>query len=342
MQQSTGTSHLEETREVVPGIWKITLPIPFPLRSVNVYALVGQDGWTLIDAGIGTPDARAAFEEGLKIAGLSLNTLQAVVLTHHHPDHIGLSAEIYERSQNRAAVYMHPVDEHAVQIIWSGTMHKRFNRVSTFFSEHGLPDTELWYNKVNPKTMHDLIRVPPHEVFTFVEDSQEITLSGERYRIIWVPGHSDGLICLYRERDGVLLASDHILPKITPNIGLYSEHDRPNPLGDYLDSLQKVKPLHASIVLPGHREPLMDLAGRADEITAHHHERLQHLLDLLRERPQNTYELTRHLFGDRLKGDESLRMAFAEILAHLEYLRYQGRLTQIKDGKTILYTPSES
>ena len=111
---------LPVAREVAPDIWKITLPIPFPLRSVNVHALIGNDGWALVDAGIGMPDSRAAFWAGLDHVGLTLDKLRTIVLTHHHPDHVGLSGELQELSG--ATVYMHPIDEAAVQIIWSGTM----------------------------------------------------------------------------------------------------------------------------------------------------------------------------------------------------------------------------
>ncbi|MBV9228431.1 MAG: MBL fold metallo-hydrolase [Chloroflexi bacterium] len=327
---------LPETREVAPGIWKITLPIPFPLRTVNVYALVGHDGWALIDAGIGTPDSRVAFQRGLERADLKVADLRAIVLTHHHPDHIGLSGELHE--QSGAAVYMHPLDEEVLHTNWSGMLPERFKRVSNFFVQHGLDYTELWFMKADPEAMRKVFRVPAHEAITPVEDEQTLDLVGERYKLFWVPGHSDGQICLLRERDGVFLSADHVLPRITPNIGLYSEYQRPNPLEDYLNSLAKVASLPASIVLPGHNEPFADLAGRTAEIAAHHEERLAHILILLHERPQHAYALTEQLFGERLKSDEAKRMAVAEILSHLEYLRFQGRVDQrhTQDGH-ILY-----
>src|SRR5216684_5827592 len=259
---------LPEAREVAAGIWKITLPIPFPLRTVNMYALVGNHGWALVDAGMGIPEARTAFTAALHKAGLSIDKLDTIVLSHHHPDHVGLSGELQE--QSGAAVYMHPIDEASVQIIWSGTMPQRFSKVSQFFGQHGLPPTDFWFTQVDPQVMRDMIRVPPHETFTLVEDGEYIDLLGGRYRVIWTPGHSDGQICLFRERDGALLAADHVLPRITPNIGLYSERDRENPLADYLNSLEKVADLPASIVLPGHGEPFIDLAGRTAEIIEHH------------------------------------------------------------------------
>ncbi len=335
-QPSPTPDALPEAREVAAGVWKITMPIPFPLRTVNVHALVGREGWVLVDAGMGMPDSRAAFTAGLQRAGLSIDNLRTIVLTHHHPDHIGLSGELQE--QSGATVYMHPIDEEGVQIIWTGTMPQRFGQVSQFFLQHGLPPTELWFSKVDPEVMRNIIRVPPHEAFTMVEDGQYINLADERYRVIWTPGHSDGHICLFRERDGVFLVADHVLPRITPNVGLYSEHDRPNPLGDYLDSLAKVANLPASIVLPGHGEPFIDLAGRTAEIIEHHEVREKQILTLLDERPQHAYQLAEQLFGHRLKNNEARRMAVAETLSHLEYLRIHGQVEQhhTKEG-LILY-----
>ena len=118
-------------------------------------------------------------------------------------------------------------------------------------------------------------------MITLVEDGEEIDLVGERYRVIWTPGHSDRHICLFRERDGVFLAVDHVFshnPKCWP---LY-ERDRVNPLGDYLNSLKKVANLPASIVLPGHGEPFVDLAGRTAEIIEHHRQRELEILAMVK------------------------------------------------------------
>jgi glyoxylase-like metal-dependent hydrolase (beta-lactamase superfamily II) len=329
---------LPEAREVAPNVWKITVPIPFPLRFVNIHALVGKDGWAIVDTGMGNPDARVAFAAGLQRAGLDIHDLRAIVLTHHHPDHVGLSGELFE--QSRAPVYMHPIDAEAIQILWNNSLPQRFGRVSQFFLQHGLPPTQLWYTHVEPQQARTIINVPPPAAVTPVEDGEMLELVGEVYRVIWVPGHSDGQIVLFRERDGLFLAADHVLPRITPNVGLYSEKDRPNPLGDYLESLAKVAALPASLVLPGHGEPFTDLAGRTAEITQHHHEREEQLLAMLRERPQHAYELAVQLFQDRLKSDEARRMGVAEVIAHLEHMRLAGRLTQQRtDEGIILYVP---
>jgi glyoxylase-like metal-dependent hydrolase (beta-lactamase superfamily II) len=331
---------LPEAREVARGVWKITLPIPFPLRTVNVYALVGNDGWVLVDAGMGTPAAREAFSTGLKRAGLDLAKLRALVLTHHHPDHIGLSGELQE--QCGVPVYMHPIDEKSLRIIWDGTMPERFSSVSTFFRQHGLEPTRLWYTQSDPQETRRMLRVPPHEAFSLVEDGARLDLVGEAYRVLWVPGHSDGQIALFREQDGVFLSADHVLPRITPNVGLYSTWDRPDPLNDYLNSLHKVESLPASLVLPGHGEPFPDLARRVQEIVTHHEHRIQQILDLLAEQPRHAAWVTDQLFQGRLKNDEMRRMAMAEVLAHLEYMRGIGRVAQEHTAEDlILYTPAQ-
>lgn len=330
---------MPEAREVVPGIWKITAPIPFPLRTVNVYALVGDDGWTIVDTSMGTPDTREALWKGFEQAGLRVEHLRTIILSHHHPDHVGLSGELQE--QSGASVFMHSIDANALQVLWSGTMSERFGRVSQFFGQHGMPPTELWFTQVPPDVMRNLIRVPPPEMITHVEDGDVILAAGERYRVIWTPGHSDGQMCLLRERDGVFLAADHVLPRITPNIGLYSEKDRPNPLGDYLDSLAKVADLPASIVLPGHGEPFPDLAGRVAEIIKHHEEREAQILAIIGDRPQHAYAVAEQLFGHRWNNNEARRMAVAETLSHMEHLRFNGQLEQQRttDG-LLLYVVS--
>lgn len=317
---------LPEAREVATDVWKITVPIPFPLKTVNMHALVGDEGWVLVDAGMGVPEARAAFEAGLKRAGLSMERLRGIVLTHHHPDHIGLSGELHEKTG--VPVYMHPIDEAIMQMVWSGTLPQRYGHVSKFLLQHGMPQTEIWVSQVEPNVMRTIIHVPPHEEITPVEDGQYLELVGERYRVIWTPGHSDGHICLFRERDGVFLAADHVLPRITPNVGLYSQHDRANPLGDYLDSLRKIESLPASIVLPGHGEPFADLAGRVQELIEHHREREEQILGLLDGQPQHAYDVALQLFGHRMTNNESRRMAVAETLSHLEHMRLNGMVTQ--------------
>ena len=338
---SPSDASFDPPQQVATNIWRIPLPIPFPLKSVNIYALVGKEGtWSLIDTGMGTPAARSAFVAALAHTGLELERLQSIVLTHHHPDHVGLSGELQELTH--VPVYMHALDKAAISFLASDGMPERFKRVSLFLSQHGLPPTELWFSRVDPSVLHSLLRVPPQDAVQTVSDGSMLELAGSLYSVLWTPGHSDGQICLYREQDQVLLSADHVLPRITPNIGLYNEYDRPNPLEDYLSSLARVAPLPASVVLPGHGDPFSDLSGRVSAISAHHTQREQQILTLLSQLPQHATQLTATLFGDRLQNDEAWRMAVAEVVAHLEHMRSLQVLTRAlsPDGLLFYYPAS--
>jgi glyoxylase-like metal-dependent hydrolase (beta-lactamase superfamily II) len=331
---------------VTPSVWQFVVPIPFPLRDVNMYALVAEDGWTLVDAGMDTAQAREVFFAGLSKASLDIDHLRTIVLSHYHPDHIGLAKELQQ--QSGAQVYMHRLDATALWAMMEHPAEQQNARqeTATFFASHGVPPREQRLGVENENRGSALrqrtpftLSLPPRETIQFVEDGEEIELSHERYQIFWVPGHSDGLISLWRKRDGLFLSTDHVLPRITPNIGIFTPRGRrPNPLQDYLVSLRKVKDLSASMVLPGHRQPFENLADRVAEIESHHARRLQLITDLLKDHPQHAYSVTQQLFAQRLTSEDALRMATAETLAHLEYLRLAGEIQTIQENDLLLYS----
>src|SRR4051812_31596385 len=149
--------------QVADNIFRLNIPIPFPLRTVNIYAIVGKDGWALFDTAIGTEEARAAVLSGLASAGLTIEQLQAIVLSHAHPDHIGLSGELQKESG--AAVYMHPIDEAMLQLFWNGKHIRSFEKPTKFFKPHGMPAEPTHPAQVPREVMQKAIRVPSHEAF---------------------------------------------------------------------------------------------------------------------------------------------------------------------------------
>lgn len=322
-----------ETREVTAGLWKITLPIPFPLKTVNIYAIKGKDGWALIDAGIGTPEARQAFTAGLDQAGLNIKDLRVIILSHNHPDHIGLSGELQEESGAR--VYTHTITKKGLQAMWDEQRLEFFTRATHFLVQNGMPEQKPWASSGNVSQWRKALRVPQDTYIIPVEDGELLDILGEQYQIIWTPGHADGHICLFRPIDGLFIAADHVLPRITPNIGIFSNDERSNPLGDYLHSLKKVSTLPATLVLPGHGEPFTDLAARTREITEHHRERENQIKHLIEQHPQHAYQIATQVFGPRLKGSDATRLGVAEILSHLEHLRIAGKIAkaQNQDGQ---------
>lgn len=337
-QTSTQSSSEPEqiAREIVPGIWQLTVAIPFPLKTVNMYALVGQRGWVLIDTAIGTPAVHEALRQGLAQAGLELAKLQAIVLTHNHPDHIGLSGTLH--ALNSVPIYMHPIDAEQMYTIWGEERIQQAELATNFFASHGLPPAEPWYLRLTPSMLHTVLALPPQSALVPLADGQMLELADEQYQIIWTPGHSDGQICLFRTRDGLLISADHVLPRITPNIGLYSFARQTDPLGDYLASLHKIATVPAQLILPGHGQPFTTLRARIAEIIEHHEHRLQQILVLLASQPQQANQLMEQLFNTRLRNDESRRLALAEVLAHLEYLRTKDEVKRTETEAGILYS----
>ena len=141
--------------------------------------------------------------------------------------------------------------------------------------------------------------------------------------MIHTPGHSDFHFILHDEPRRLLFVGDHLLLKITPNIGLWS-YTAPRPLQRYLDSIEGLRGLNVDLVFPGHGPLFHDLDGRVDELVLHHEERLSVMRESLEGGPATAFEVARRVFADEL-SDHQLRFALAETLAHLEHLVNDGR-----------------
>lgn len=315
------------------AVWRIPLPLPFALRSVNVYLVDGGPGArVLFDAGLGLADDRAALLAGLGEAGLTFADISALVLTHAHPDHIGLAGQIVAASS--APVYLLQGEEKTLYTFW-GEGDAAAHGIEAMYAANGLPPELLIAAANGVRSVRQMPGLPPREQVTTLADGACVTLGGLRYTVYWTPGHSDYHMCLLRE-DGIFFAGDHILPRITPNIGYYP-HARPNPLGDYYSALAAVRDLPATLVLPGHGRPFSGLAARVDELRMHHEERSEIIRTLLADTPDgaDAGTVAGVVFGARLRNADDWRFALVETLAHLEYLTHVGHAERVtSNGRT--------
>lgn len=327
--------------EIEDGLWRIPLPLPFALRSVNVYlASDGAGGWTLFDSGLGLPEDETALRSGLATAGVALEDITALVLTHAHPDHVGLAGTVV--SASGCQVYMFAREAERMYRVWRRydveTDDQVIPALHALYRAHGLPDAAL--ASVAPSTlkMRQILRLPPADSIVAVVDGEQVTLGVRRYEAIWTPGHSDHHLCLLRD-DGAFFAGDHVLPAITPNIGLFPEA-RPDPLRDYFSSLARVRTLPAQLTLPGHGRPFTDLTGRVDALRFHHEERGAALLAMVADHSTGAqaWELASALFAGRLRTADDQRFALVETLAHLEYLCGLGQVARTQQDNGIFYT----
>ncbi|AEB12367.1 MBL fold metallo-hydrolase [Marinithermus hydrothermalis] len=318
-------------REVAPGIHHIPIPIPYPMKYVNCYLLKG-DGHALIDTGLDTPEARRALTEALAHFGLDLADLDEVLLTHHHPDHYGLAGLLEAAG---ARVRMLDVEYQRGHAQWT-RFEAHLPQTLQAFAQHGMPEPVragiLETMRATRRRLH-----PPQHPETF-PDGAVLEVAGMTLQAFWTPGHADGHAVFLRPADGTLLAGDHILERITPNISLWP-HSRPNPLKDYLEALERVRALAPERALVGHYGPVIpDVPRRIAEIQAHHQARLEHLKTLLARGPQTAWDLSLALFPGELTLAQR-RFAWAETLAHLEYLVAVGLAARL-EGRTIRYAPA--
>src|SRR5262249_12755053 len=212
---------------------------------------------------------------------------------------------------------------------------------------NGTPNDEL--DRLNRGSVNILDRVQIAFPDRTLDGREEIPCGRFAFRVIWTPGHSAGHICLYDAGHKVLLSGDHVLPHITPSVGLHVRTTS-NPLADYLDSLRLIGRLEAELVLPGHGEPFHGLPQRTAELIAHHTRRLEEIVGLLAARPgepNSAYELASRMVWSRRRGWDDLtgferRMAVTEALAHIELLHARGQAGKtFADGEITYFLPTE-
>lgn len=316
---------LPPVERVRPGLWSVPVPIPDnPLRYVLVYALELDSGVAIVDAGWNTDIAWTALEQGLDSMGAQMSDVEAVLVTHIHPDHYGLAGRVREASG--AWVALHPADAAILKARYIDT-DDLLATMRDLMIDSGVPDEKL--PDLNLASMMIRSQVTMAEPDVLLEDGERPKLGGWDLRAIWTPGHSPGHLCFYSEERELLLAGDHILPRITPNVSVHSQQHL-NPLGDFLESLLAVRNLPVEEVLPAHEYRFAGLDARVDELIAHHTDRLVGLERSLAERPGSTaWELTLDMTWSRPWEDIPpfmQRAANGETLAHLVLLENHDRV----------------
>jgi glyoxylase-like metal-dependent hydrolase (beta-lactamase superfamily II) len=323
---SLGTQPIGEISRILDGVYQLKLPVPFPLRFVAAYFISGEGGWTIVDAGFDYPPAREVWEAGAAEVGLNLDKdVAQIIVTHLHPDHIGLARWLEERSGVPAQMLSEEIE--GARRVWGSQGSSE--AFVEFLIRNGM-DRQTAGDTASTTGLN--VRLP--ERFQALYPGDEVSLGDHKARVIHTPGHSDHHFVLHDERRRVLFAGDHLLLRITPNIGLWAYTD-PRPLQRYLASLKALRGLDVGLVLPGHGPLFHDFDGRIDELLRHHEERLSIMHAAFDGVPKTPFDITRRVFPEEL-SDHQLRFALAETLAHLEYLVEEGGAQRI-DGDVVSY-----
>ena len=314
------------TIEVFEKVYKIELPIPFPLRTTNVF-FVDQPPRTLIDTGIKTEPCFEELEKGLETIGHSISSIERILITHGHIDHYGQAKKI--ASLSGAPIYIHPKEYGRIRSV----IHS-FGSLKSILLRNGAPEAlvnEVIHYIESAQKMAD----PLEEAF-FLTDGDPIAFASMTWKTIHCPGHAPGLLCFYWPEKKILFTGDHLLKEITPNPVLnVPESGAPlhyPSLKEYLASLERVNRLDLSLLLPGHGEEVRDVKGLIRKTFDHHRERLGNVLASLSKGEKTPFEIAMDLFPDVPPFEVFL--GISEAVGHLEILKEEGKVRgKEKQGK---------
>lgn len=311
------------------------IPIPDnPLGNINAYLVKTDEGSMLVDTGWNTSIAFDALVNQMQSHDVALSNLKYIFITHIHPDHYGLVGKLDKYTD--AKLIIHEKDKELLDSRYIQT-DELIDDVEEWLRMNGVPaDDQVHFSRASMGIL-GYVHVAMPDII--VKGGEKIQLGEFNFEIVWTPGHSPGHICLYEQEKKFLIAGDHILQKITPNISLNTK-SQDNPLIDYLNSLEELKRLEVDLVLPAHGEPFSNFQDRIDEIIQHHENRLNGMLGLFGNGPKSAYQIavdTKWFLPWEQLPPFSKRVAVTETLAHLELLVTRGKLNKKHQSGIIQY-----
>ena len=324
------------TLEVAPGVRWLRMALPFQLDHINLWLLRdridGVDGWSIVDCGITNDATRAAWEQVFENELQGLPVLR-VIVTHMHPDHIGLAHWLTERWNVR--LWISATDYNAARLASSATTGFGGPASARFMASHGLTDP-VAQEKIKARTNYYASMVPQVPAqFRRLLSGDVLQIGGRDWNCHAGHGHAPEHMSLHCDELGVLISGDMVLPRISTNVSVIDIEPEANPLVLYLDSIKRMKALpFDTLVLPSHGRPFKGLHTRVDQLVAHHDERLADVLAACVREPQHAAGLLSVLFKRPLDLHQTT-FAMGESIAHLHALWLGGQLRRRLDSDGI-------
>jgi glyoxylase-like metal-dependent hydrolase (beta-lactamase superfamily II) len=312
--------------EVADGVLWLRLALPFRPDHLNVYALDEGDGWTLVDTGLGTDACREAWA-GLLAGPLDGRPVGRVILTHHHPDHVGLAGWFQVRG---AELWATRTAWLQARMLTLDVQERPPPETLAFWRAAGM-DAELLAERsvTRPFNFADVVAPMPLG-FRRIVEGEEIVAGGRRWRVEVGHGHAPEQATLWGLDHDLVIAGDQILPAITPNLGVYATEPDADPVGEWLASCARLGALadDRQLGLPGHGRPFLGLPARLDELARDARDALARLEAFL-DAPRRADDCFQALYGRRI-GASQYGLALAETLGHLNRLRHSGTVARRK------------
>jgi glyoxylase-like metal-dependent hydrolase (beta-lactamase superfamily II) len=315
---------LARADRVLPGVWRLRLPLPWPaVPHVNAFAIAAGSGVVLVDTGIHEPGSLAQLERALDQAGLRLDHVRLVVCTHAHSDHYGLAGPIVDAAG--CELWMHP--NHAHMTNAAEDPDTAFERRIEVARQSGVPLEALErYREQNKDRGYGIARVvlPDRDLLPGVEVDTDLG----RWQVIETPGHAPSHVVLHQPDRGLLLSGDHVLGRAS----LYFDYGyTPDPVGEYLSSLDKIRKLEVDLVLAGHGRPVRDLprlvAAHEELVT----EALFRIHGALADQPRTAFEIVSAGLGIERVPPAAMNWAMSLTLCYLRHLQVRGEVVRV-DG----------
>ena len=320
-------------QEVAQGIYWLRMPLPFDLDHINLYLIEDnqddQQGYALIDTGIGTQKTEALWEALLAILG---KPITKVIVTHMHPDHIGMAGYLVDKF--RVPLYMSQAEYFTARALSAGPRNASDWQDDEYLVRCGMSEDYVLNAKkkrAENKGVGQVIRPIPLQFYR-LQAKDTLRIGSVDWQVMIGRGHSPEHVCLYAPERNILISGDHVLPGISPNIGVYSTEPDANSLKQYLDTLPQFTQLpEETLVLPSHKQPFYGLHTRVNELLSHHQLHLNDLREFC-QKGKTIKQCLPVLFKRELNA-HNMFFAIAEALSHLNYLYFAGEFSRQIDEK---------
>ncbi len=318
-----------EAEEVAPGIFWVRMGLPFGLDHINLWVIDAGDGWAIVDTGVGLPASKAAWE-ALFAGALKGKPVTRVIVTHYHPDHLGMAGWLCRK-------WDVPLEITRTEYLLARTLTLDVRdappvEAVAFSVRAGWSEEQVAAMKAKAWGNFGKIISKMPAGFKRLRDGDVLTIGPRQFTVVVGRGHAPEHACLVA--DDVMISGDQVLPRITSNVSVYPTEPYADPLGDWLESIDTLRaiPDHV-LVLPAHNEPFYGLHMRLDQLAADHHGKLEKLEAFCAE-PRTAVDCFAALFR-RPIGEADYGLATGETVAHLHWLEERGRVSRVKDGSGV-------
>ena len=313
-----------EAIEVATGVLWMRLPLPMALDHVNVFAFDDGDGWTVVDTGFASKRSKAIWET-LLAGPLQGKPVSRLIVTHHHPDHVGLAGWFIDKG---AELLMPRTGWLTARMLTLDEQPTYPAETLAFYKRAGMAPEEFEHRRTErPFNFADCV-VPLPLGYTRLVNGQSIHFGGRTWDIRMGDGHAPEHATFWSRDDNLIVGGDQLLPSISANLGVYPTEPNADPVQDWLTSCIAFQPFadDAQLVLPGHKLPFTGLPLRLRQMIENHHGALDRLVAYLKE-PRRGGECFTPLFQRKI-GRGEYGLALVEALAHLNHLHQTGVATR--------------